>query len=75
MRVASLPDFYSFRCTPHPFSHIVSSIGKALNTTIPTNVQAMCDSLGWPCLDPSIHTRTTVQHTNYDGRAACGDGK
>ena len=49
--------------------------GKPLNKTIPANVQAICSALNWPCLDESIHTRTTVQHANYDERAACGSGK
>lgn len=38
-------------------------------------MQAICSVLNWPCLDESIHTRTTVQHANYDERAACGSGK
>lgn len=61
----------SFRRTA---TYTPSLLGKPLNATIPSNVQAACVSLGWPCLDPSINTRTTVQHSNYDGRAACGDG-
>lgn len=48
--------------------------GKSLNATIPANIQQLCSKLDWPCLDPAIHTRSTVQHSNYDERAACGDG-
>ena len=48
--------------------------GKTLATTLSADVQAICQSLGWACTDPSIHARQSIQHANYDQYAACGDG-
>lgn len=48
--------------------------GKTLEATLGEDVKKICKSLGWDCLDPTLHSRTQTQHANYDQYAACGSG-
>ncbi|WP_421252357.1 ImpA family metalloprotease [Aeromonas sp. 600724] len=49
--------------------------GKGLDESLPADVKNACVALlGEGCLDESIHTRTIIQHANYDQNAHCGSG-
>lgn len=49
--------------------------GKNLDESLPDDVKNACLTiLGDRCLDESIHTRTIIQHSNYDQNAHCGSG-
>ncbi len=49
--------------------------GKALTESLPTDVLSTCQGLfGSDCIDNAIHTRTMIQHANYDQNAHCGAG-
>ncbi len=49
--------------------------GKTLSESLPTDVLSICQGLfGEDCIDNSLHTRTTIQHANYDQNAHCGSG-
>jgi hypothetical protein len=46
--------------------------GEPLSSSLPTEVQRLCQFLKWNCLDEKIHRITGVQHLTYDAYAACG---
>ena len=49
--------------------------GKRLEESLPDEVRRACVALlGDQCLDESLHTRTIIQHANYDQNAHCGVG-
>jgi hypothetical protein len=49
--------------------------GKSLSESLPADVLAACKGLfGDDCIDNSLHTRTIIQHANYDQNAQCGGG-
>ncbi len=49
--------------------------GKKLDESLPNDVKTACLAiLGDKCLDESLHTRTIIQHSNYDENAHCGVG-
>ncbi|MFQ2509942.1 ImpA family metalloprotease [Aeromonas caviae] len=49
--------------------------GEKLDESLPNDVKTACVTLlGDKCLDEAIHTRTLIQHSNYDQNAYCGDG-
>lgn len=49
--------------------------GKSLTESLPTDVLSSCQALfGQDCIDTSLHTRTIIQHANYDQNAHCGSG-
>ncbi|MGL5390328.1 MAG: ImpA family metalloprotease, partial [Shewanella sp.] len=49
--------------------------GKSLSQSLPREVLSVCQSLfGEDCIDPALHTRTIIQHANYDQNAHCGSG-
>ncbi|MCF1430105.1 MAG: ImpA family metalloprotease [Shewanella sp.] len=49
--------------------------GKTLAESLPDDVKQACENLfGQDCLDESLHTRTIIQHANYDQNAHCGSG-
>ena len=49
--------------------------GKALDESLPMDVSQACENLfGQDCFDESLHTRTIIQHANYDQNAHCGSG-
>lgn len=49
--------------------------GMSLGESLPEAVKARCLSLfGEDCLDETLHTRTIIQHANYDQNAQCGSG-
>ena len=49
--------------------------GKSLTESLPADVLAACKGLfGDDCIDNSLHTRTIIQHANYDQNAQCGAG-
>ncbi|HVK24303.1 MAG TPA: ImpA family metalloprotease [Actinokineospora sp.] len=45
---------------------------QTLEESLPVDVKAICATYQWPCTDPAINSRTTVQHFNYDVYASCG---
>lgn len=48
---------------------------KSLNESLPADVESACRGLfGDDCIDNSLHTRTIIQHANYDQNAHCGAG-
>lgn len=49
--------------------------GKSLSESLPADVLASCQALfGADCTDASLHTRSIIQHANYDQNAHCGSG-
>lgn len=49
--------------------------GKSLTESLPADVLSSCQALfGQDCTDASLHTRTIIQHANYDQNAHCGSG-
>ncbi len=48
--------------------------GSTLDQALSADVKVICNALGWSCTDSSIHSRTTIQHANYDEYANCGNG-
>ncbi|MFB2685750.1 ImpA family metalloprotease [Shewanella mangrovisoli] len=49
--------------------------GKSLSESLPSDVLASCQALfGADCTDASLHTRSIIQHANYDQNAHCGSG-
>lgn len=48
--------------------------GSSLDQALSSDVKAICSTLGWDCLNAAIHSRTTIQHANYDEYANCGNG-
>ena len=50
--------------------------GKNLDQSLPLDVQLVCLSLFGEddCTDPQLHTRTVIQHANFDESALCGSG-
>lgn len=50
--------------------------GVTLSQSLPNDVQNICENLSsqQDCLDESLHTRTKIQHANYDQNAHCGSG-
>nr|WP_320126824.1 ImpA family metalloprotease [uncultured Shewanella sp.] len=49
--------------------------GKSLTESLPADVLAACKGLfGNDCIDNNLHTRTIIQHANYDQNAHCGAG-
>lgn len=49
--------------------------GKSLSESLPADVESACRGLfGDDCIDNSLHTRTIIQHANYDQNAHCGAG-
>lgn len=49
--------------------------GKSLAESLPEEVKRACVALlGEACLDESLHTRTIIQHANYDQNSHCGVG-
>ncbi|KAL1607975.1 hypothetical protein SLS60_002914 [Paraconiothyrium brasiliense] len=46
--------------------------GEPMNTSLPLEVQRLCQYLSWDCLNETIHRITEVQHLTYDAYAACG---
>lgn len=49
--------------------------GKSLSESLPDDVESACRGLfGDDCIDNSLHTRTIIQHANYDQNAHCGAG-
>lgn len=49
--------------------------GKTLAESLPSDVKTSCVALlGNDCLDSALHTRTIIQHANYDQNAHCGAG-
>jgi len=49
--------------------------GKSLAESLPAEVVSACTALlGDDCLDESLHTRSLIQHANYDQNAHCGSG-
>ncbi|MGL6116702.1 ImpA family metalloprotease [Plesiomonas sp.] len=46
---------------------------KTLSESLPVDVSTACINLfGNKCIDESLHTRTIIQHSNYDQNANCG---
>lgn len=71
----SFLDDYRFNFVEKQFTLAgLKAPGKGLNETLPLSVKQLCQKLGWPCLDLSIHGHNNTQHSNYDDRANCGDG-
>ncbi|PIW62219.1 ImpA family metalloprotease [Shewanella sp. CG12_big_fil_rev_8_21_14_0_65_47_15] len=49
--------------------------GKSLSESLPDDVESACRGLfGDDCIDNNLHTRTIIQHANYDQNAHCGAG-
>ncbi|MFB2776434.1 ImpA family metalloprotease [Shewanella xiamenensis] len=49
--------------------------GKSLSESLPAEVLSSCQALfGQDCIDVNLHTRTIIQHANYDQNAQCGSG-
>ncbi|MCL2914674.1 ImpA family metalloprotease [Shewanella corallii] len=49
--------------------------GKTLAQSLPADVSQVCvNLLGQECLDEALHTRSIIQHANYDQNAHCGWG-
>ena len=49
--------------------------GKSLSESLPADVLSACKGLfGDDCIDNSLHTRSIIQHANYDQNAHCGAG-
>ncbi|SIR03887.1 Peptidase M60, enhancin and enhancin-like [Shewanella morhuae] len=49
--------------------------GKSLSESLPSDVLSACKGLfGDDCIDNNLHTRTIIQHANYDQNAQCGAG-
>ncbi|MCW8329462.1 ImpA family metalloprotease [Photobacterium sp. SDRW27] len=50
--------------------------GKSLAESLPDDVKAVCSKLFGQadCFNESFHTRTIIQHANYDQNAQCGSG-
>ncbi|MFB2673218.1 ImpA family metalloprotease [Shewanella xiamenensis] len=49
--------------------------GKSLSESLPAEVLSSCQALfGADCTDASLHTRSIIQHANYDQNAQCGSG-
>lgn len=49
--------------------------GKSLSESLPAEVLSSCQALfGADCIDVNLHTRTIIQHANYDQNAQCGSG-
>ncbi|MBT1444030.1 ImpA family metalloprotease [Shewanella sp. JM162201] len=49
--------------------------GKTLAESLPADVKAACvNMIGNECLDATLHTRSIIQHANYDQNAHCGSG-
>ncbi len=49
--------------------------GKSLTESLPAEVLSSCQALfGQDCIDVNLHTRTIIQHANYDQNAQCGSG-
>jgi hypothetical protein len=71
----TLVDDYRYRFVAEQYKLAgFSAPGRTLNESLSAPVQSMCRQLGWPCWDASLHTRRSVQHSNYDERATCGSG-
>ncbi|WP_273859817.1 ImpA family metalloprotease [Photobacterium sp. GSS17] len=50
--------------------------GKTLEQSLPVDVRMNCEALFGrdDCYDTKMHTRTIIQHANYDQNAHCGSG-
>ncbi|MFC3912867.1 ImpA family metalloprotease [Pseudaeromonas sharmana] len=49
--------------------------GQSLADSLPADVVSACSALlGEACLDADLHTRSLIQHANYDQNAQCGAG-
>ncbi|NMD51621.1 hypothetical protein HG547_08195 [Shewanella sp. DNRA4] len=49
--------------------------GKSLSESLPAEVLSSCQAqFGADCTDASLHTRSIIQHANYDQNAQCGSG-
>lgn len=50
--------------------------GKTLQESLPDDVKAVCSKLfgSADCFSDAFHTRTIIQHANYDQYAQCGSG-
>lgn len=49
--------------------------GKSLSESLPEAVKVRCMTMfGEDCVDESLHSRTLIQHANYDQNAHCGSG-
>lgn len=50
--------------------------GKTLEESLPDDVIAVCSNLFGKsdCFNEALHTRTIIQHANYDQNAQCGSG-
>lgn len=46
--------------------------GEALDSTLSSPVKGFCNRNGWNCTDEALHTRKSIQHTNYDESSECG---
>jgi hypothetical protein len=61
-------DFYTWNYTLGGYS----IQGKTLSESLPSDVLRICTKLfGDDCVDTELHSRTIIQHINYDNRTKC----